>query len=48
MPRVVRRLLGKGRVFFLEAHDAPILVGLNDAELLSPPGGVAIFDRSRR
>src|SRR6267378_2003847 len=43
MPRVVRRLLGKGR-FFLEAHDAPILVGLNDAELLRRLGG-GYFDR---
>src|SRR6266851_3648472 len=40
---VVRRLLGKGG-FFLEAHDAPVLVGLNYAELLRGQG-CGYFDR---
>jgi len=37
VPRVVRRLFRDGRLF-LEADDAPILVGLNHAELLGSLG----------
>src|SRR5712664_4354376 len=37
MARVVRRLLGKGG-FFLEADDAPVLVGFNHTELLHSQG----------
>jgi len=38
MPRVMRRFLRDGRLF-LEADDAPILVGLNHTELLRGLGG---------